>query len=78
MLAEISYNTSKAAFREQVGSILGDTTLNYIGHRDCVCEASTGKRKDREYMEMVELARQKELTGFQERNRLHMATRNKA
>ena len=34
------YNTYKAAIGELVGSILGDTTLNYVGYRACIYGAS--------------------------------------
>ena len=46
------YNTYKAAIGELVGSILGDTTLNYIGYMDCVRRYGTGKRKERKYLDM--------------------------
>ena len=38
-LAEIAYNTSKASCGELVGSLLGVTTLNYVGHRASVHRA---------------------------------------
>ena len=49
------YNTSKSVSKELVGSFLGRTALNYVGHRDCVCGASTGARKDQKYVEMAEM-----------------------
>ena len=52
-----TYNTSKAAIRELVDSLLGGTALNYVGHRSCVCRASAGSRKERKHVEMAELAR---------------------
>ena len=74
--AEILYSTSTASSGELVDSLLGGFALNYVGHRECVRGASTGARRDRKHVEVVELARQKELTGGQERNRLHRSTRN--
>ena len=38
--AESAYNTSKAASRELVDSLLGGSVLNYVGHRSCVRTAS--------------------------------------
>ena len=76
MSAESVYNTSKADSGELVDSLLGGSALNYVGHRAFVCRTSAGARKERKHVEMAELDRQKELTGDQERNRLHMATRN--
>ena len=38
--AESAYNTSKAASRELIDSILGGSVLNYVGHRACVRKAS--------------------------------------
>ena len=35
-----AYNTSKAASRELVESLLGGSILNYVGHRACICKAS--------------------------------------
>ena len=49
---ESAYNTSKATIRELVGSLIGDTTLNYIGYMDCVRRYGTGKRKERKYLDM--------------------------
>ena len=59
---------------ELVGSLLGGTALNYIGHMACACGVTSGEKKEQEYMEMEELARQKELVGGQDRKRLHRAT----
>ena len=72
------YNTSKAAIGELVDSLLGRTALKYVGHRACVCGASVGLNKERTNVEMAELARQKELVGGQNGNRLRRATRNGA
>ena len=40
LLAESAYNTSKAASRELVDSLLVGSALNYVGHRACVHKAS--------------------------------------
>ena len=37
---ESAYNTSEAASRELVDSLLGSSVLNYVGHRACICKAS--------------------------------------
>ena len=57
--AESAYNSSKAASGELVDSLLGGTALNYVGHRACVFWASAGGRKERKYVEMVELDRKR-------------------
>ena len=75
---ESAYNIYKAACGELVGSLLGGTALNYVGHRACVCRASARARKLRKYVELAELARPKELAGGLERKRLQRATRNGA
>ena len=75
-LAESKYNTSKVASEELVGYLLGCTPLNYAGYRDCVRGASTGAKKERQHVEISELARQKKLEEGQKRN-LHRATRNR-
>ena len=75
---ESAYNTYKAAIGKLVGSILGGTNINYLGHRDCIPRAGAVARKEWKYLEMAELARRKELAGGQEKNHLHMATRNGA
>ena len=71
---ESAYNTSKAASRELVDYLLGGSALNCIGHRACERRA----RHAEMHVQLGELARQKELVGGQERNLLHMATRNGA
>ena len=50
---ESSYNTSKAASGELVGSLLGGTALNYIGHMSCVRGASVGARKEQNYVDIA-------------------------
>ena len=59
LLAESEFNTSKAASRELVYSLLEGTALNYVGHRACVLRASAGARKDQKQVEMADLDRQK-------------------
>ena len=76
--AESAYNTSKAASEELVDSLLGDSALNYIGHRACVCWASLVAKRAKMHVKLGDLATQKELTGVQERNRIHRETRNGA
>ena len=74
--AESAYNTSKASSKEMLVSLLGITALNYLGHSTCVRRASAGANKERKYAEMLELARLKDLIECQDRNRLHISTRN--
>ena len=78
MSAEIAYNTSKAVIRELLDYLLGGTVLNYVGHRAYVRKESLATRRAKMHVELGEVARQKELAGGQERNRLHRATRNGA
>ena len=75
---ESAYNTSKAASGELVESLLGGSALNYVGHRACVRKVNLSARREKMHVDLGELARQKELAGGQERNRLHRATRNGA
>ena len=56
---ESAYNTSKAASRELVESILGGSALNYIGHRACVRKASLAARRANMQVELGEVARRK-------------------
>ena len=76
--AESAYNTSKVDSRELVDSLLGGSALKYVGYRACVCKASLTARRATIHVKLGELTRQKELTGGQERNRLHRAKRNGA
>ena len=78
MSADSSYNTFKAASSKLIDSLLGGSALNYVGHRACVRKASLLTRCAKIHFELGELARQKELAGGQERNRLHRETRNGA
>ena len=75
---ESAYSTSKAASVELVDSLLGGFALNYIGHRACVRKASLEARREKMHVELGELSRQKDLSGGQNSNRLHGATRNGA
>ena len=72
---ESAYNTSKASNGGLVESLLGGSALNYIGHRECARGESLVARKERNHVELGELAKQNGLDGYQERNRLHRATR---
>ena len=76
--AESAYNTSKAASRELVDSLLGGSVLNYVGHRACVRKASQPARLSKRTVELSELFKQKEQAVGQEKNRIHRATRNGA
>ena len=78
MSADSAYNTSKAASGELLDSVLGGPTLNYVVHRVFVHKASLAARCAKIHVELGELARQKDMAGGQERNRLHRATRNGA
>ena len=75
---ESVYNIYKSTIGELLGYLLGGTSINYIGHRACVCGASVGAHKEQNYLYMAELARQKDLAGGQERNHLHRSTRNRS
>ena len=78
MSADNAYNTYKAASGELVDSLIGGSALNYVGHRACVRGASSGARRDRMHVKLVELAIQKEIAGNQDSNHLHRATRDGA
>ena len=73
---ESVYNTSKSACGGLVGSLLGGINLNYVGHRSCICRESVVVIKDRDYLEMSDMDRLKELVGGQYRQRLHGETIN--
>ena len=76
--AESAYNTSKADSGEMVDYLLGGSSFNYVGHRACVRRANLAARREKMYVDIGDLSRQKELTGGQERNRLHRETINGA
>ena len=75
---ECAYNTSKAASRELVDSLLGGSVLNYVGHRACVHKASQSSRLSKNIAEMLEPYDRQEQAGHQDKNLLHRATRNGA
>ena len=75
---ECAYNTSKAASRKLVDSLLGGYILNYVGRRACVRKARQSERLSKRIAEMSELFERKEQVGRQEKNRLHRAMRNGA
>ena len=55
------YNTPKAASEFLVGSLLGDTDLNYVEHKACVHRSSMDTQKQREYLAIEVLTSRKEL-----------------
>ena len=75
---ESAYNTSKAASGDLVDYLLGGTYLNYVGHRAFIHGASAAASRERKNVELAELDRKKDLTGGQERNRLHREMMNGA
>ena len=66
------------ASRELVDSLLGGSILNYIGYRACIHKARLTERRAKMHVKLGDLARRKELSGGQERNRIHRETRNGA
>ena len=74
--AECAYNTSKAASRKLLYSLLGGSVLNYVGHRACVRKAIQTARLSKRIVELSEFFRRQEQAGGQERNFLHRASRN--
>ena len=59
-------------------SLLGGSSLNYVGHRSCIRRASLVERCEKIHIGIGVLPRQKYLAGDQEKNRLYRATRNGA
>ena len=55
--AESAYNTSKAASRELLDSLLGGSVLNYVGHSSCVRRASQTARRTKMSVELAEVFR---------------------
>ena len=53
--AESAYNTSKAASRELVDSLIGGSVLNYVGHRECVRKASQSARQTKMSVELAKI-----------------------
>ena len=78
MLEESAYNTSKEACGEPLGSLLGGTDLNYVGHREYICGTSAGELNEREWSKIADMVRQKELVVGKERQCLHRETLNGA
>ena len=76
--AESAYNTSKAASRELVDSLLGGSVINYVGHRVFVRKASQTARLSKRSVEIAKIFKRQELAGGQEKNHLHRSTRNGA
>ena len=76
--ADSAYNTSKAASGVLVVFLLGGSALNYIGQRLCVCKTILAEIREKIHVKLGDLDRRKELSGGQERNRLHRETRNGA
>ena len=74
--AESAFNTSKAASGELKDSLLGGSVLEYVGNRACVHKKSQMTRRTKMSFDMGEVFRRKEISGIQERNRLHRATSN--
>ena len=73
-----AYNTSKAAIEVLVGSLLGDTNLNYVAHKGFVCRASANRWKQREIAEKEVILIRKELEDRVGLNCLRQATYNGA
>ena len=55
MSAECVYNTSKAASRELVESLLGGSVLNYVVHRACVRKGRQSARRSKITIELSEI-----------------------
>ena len=75
---ESAYNTSNATIEELVDSLLERSALNYVGYRAFIRGVSAGASKERKYVELANMVRQKELAFGQDWNHLHRATRNGA
>ena len=60
---ESAYNTSKAASRELVDSHLGDSVLNYVGHRACVHKAIQSARLSKRIAELSDMFERQEKAG---------------
>ena len=56
--AESAYNTSKGASRKLLDSLLGGSTLNYVGHRAFVSKASQMERRIKISVELAEIYKQ--------------------
>ena len=60
MPAESAYNTSTAASRQLLDSLLGGSVLNYVGHRACVRKAIQTVRLSKRSVELAELFERQE------------------
>ena len=78
LLAERAYNTSKAASKVLVGSLLGCTNLNYVAHKFCIRRASADGQKKLEIAEKTLLSRQKDLSDGVVLNHIRRAMANGA
>ena len=76
--AECAYNTSNAASRELVDSLLVSSVLNCVGHRACVRKSCQSTRCSNMIVEISDLYNRQEQAGCQEKNCLHGARRNGA
>ena len=65
--AESSYNTSKAASRELVESLLGGSVLNYVGHRAWVRKAIQTARLIKRSVELAKIYKRQEQAWGQEK-----------
>ena len=65
--AERVYNTSKAASRELVDSLLGGSAINYVGNRACVRKASQTARLSKRSAELDKILKRHEKAGGQEK-----------
>ena len=74
--AEYADNTSKAASRELVDSLLGGSVLNYVGHRACVRKAIKLARLRKRIVNLSKIFKRQEQAGGQEKNRLYREMRN--
>ena len=67
MSEESAYNTSKGDSGELVGSLLGGSALNYVGHRACVSKASQTAGQTKMSVELAEIFRRREHARGQEK-----------
>ena len=62
---ECAYNTSKAASRELVYSLLGGSVRNYVGHGACVCKAIQTARLSERIDQLSKIFKLQEQAGGQ-------------
>ena len=65
MSEECAYNTSKAASRELVDSLLGGSVLDYVGHRAYVHKVSLMVRLRKKSVELSKIFNRQEKAGGQ-------------